>query len=211
MDTNSGEKEKDTKSRHGSRYSHVAAAPRGPAVSPRARNSVTSDIALRYFAPPSSKSASSASESGELQPPGALPSVPGPTVHVGVSSSTGMLQEIQIAGAELLAAPHVLAPVGLAPSRVQLHRAQTDNDKRGYGRLWKAGGLDKEMEYVPASYWCNGFHALRKDTGRDAFSSTEKEVVGSSFLENVVVKRVRGMATDWSRLASRGGFLRVPQ
>lgn len=72
-----------------------------------------------------------------------------PSVHVLVSGETGMIESMKIDGCEILLSQNYVKNDGtLAPSRVQLHRAVTDNDRFGYLPCWEAVGLDSDMIYV---------------------------------------------------------------
>ena len=85
------------------------------------------------------------------------------SVHVTVGGKYGCLTSYLIDGTEVLqheessyrestGTTHTTyngeCPGALAGSRMQLHRAETDNDKGGYTSLWDACGINTEMNYV---------------------------------------------------------------
>jgi hypothetical protein len=69
-------------------------------------------------------------------------------VTVAINTASGMLDKIIVNNVNLLADRTLTLPEYL-PSRIQLHRAATENDKAGFANRWSLIGLDKALQYVP--------------------------------------------------------------
>ena len=66
--------------------------------------------------------------------------------RVVIGGSSGLPSALQSGGVNVLATEDQLG--GVSPSRLQLHRAPTDNDRGGYKFMWEAVGLTQEMAVV---------------------------------------------------------------
>lgn len=78
------------------------------------------------------------------------------TVQVIISGVNGMIESLRVNDHDILCSSESLRPFGnITPSRIQFHRALTDNDKYGYKATWNAVGLTSGMIYksnlIPSS------------------------------------------------------------
>jgi hypothetical protein len=69
-------------------------------------------------------------------------------IMVSIDAASGMVDKILVNGINLLAERQLTLPEYL-PSRLQLHRAATENDRAGFSDRWSLIGLDQAMHYVP--------------------------------------------------------------
>ena len=61
-----------------------------------------------------------------------------------------MIDSIIVNGNNILVTNDILSKYqNIFPSKVQLHRAMTDNDRMGYLPIWKVIGLDMDFVYLP--------------------------------------------------------------
>ena len=78
-----------------------------------------------------------------------------PRVEIVISGTTGMIQKMLVEGSNVLADSSILAASSslspnvsyTCPSRLQLHRACTDNDRLGYLPRWSLMGLHQPLKY----------------------------------------------------------------